>query len=113
MKTVADLARARQGARMDRGPWPSQEAIEHGVRECLEEIADAYAFAQVRLVIHDTLRNWPGIPSAEWARQTEKYNHFDNTLWYLNVAFKSVASASPDAVREAFAAAGVELEDEQ
>ena len=46
MKTIAELAKCRQDQRMNRGPWPNEEAKKFASRELAEELADCHAFAE-------------------------------------------------------------------
>ena len=108
IKTVSDLAEARIAARNHRGPWPSQEAIEHGARECLEEIADAYSFAVVKKQMADTLISTT-TKHTEWVGQNYRSIRYDHVIYHLQSAFAYAAAANPEVLTDAFRMAGVEV----
>ena len=80
MSKINELAKCRQAQRMDRGPWPNEEAKKYAARELAEELSDAFAFGE----------------------QLPPHALNEIMLYKLSAIFSLLENAHPEGVKQAF-----------
>lgn len=48
MITLDEIGEKRIEAKMDRGPWPSEQAVRENILEIVKELSDAYEHARIK-----------------------------------------------------------------